>query len=379
VRTKVPGYRRHATGQGFVTLNGRNIYCGKYEDPASKLAYDRIIREWLDNGRSLTRPETKTPGDITVNELLELFMKHAEGRYVKNGKHTGQVWNFRMAVRAVRTSPYAETPAKDFGAVPLRRVREMIVDEGKLCRGEVNRRTKLIGQIFRWGVEQGLIPPAVAHSIREVTGLRRGQSPLRDPPRVKPVPRELVDATLPFLSAQCRAMVLLQWETGMRPGEVVLMRPRDIDQNWDYRPSSHKTEHHQTERVIYLRPQARAILEPWLEGRGPDQYLFSAREAMDAARPPSQIRRRAKKHPKKQPGDHFSTCSYRHAIEDACRKAGVERWHPHQLRHSFLTRCEDQCGAETARVQAGHSKTAMTEHYIVRDRRKARDALDRMS
>ena len=48
-------------------------------------------------------------------------------------------------------------------------------------------------------------------------------------PDVLPVVDKHVDAVLPHVSPQIRAMVELQRFTGMRPGEVTIMRPCDID------------------------------------------------------------------------------------------------------------------------------------------------------
>ena len=58
-------------------------------------------------------------------------------------------------------------------------------------------------------------------------------------------------AVLPHVSPQVGAMIWLQYWTGMRPGEVVIMRTCDLDMNggtWVCRPMSHKTEHHERER-----------------------------------------------------------------------------------------------------------------------------------
>ena len=46
------------------------------------------------------------------------------------------------------------------------------------------------------------------------------------------------------------------------------MRTRDIDTSgkiWEYRPESHKTEHHGKERVIFLGPRAQEIVRPFLK------------------------------------------------------------------------------------------------------------------
>ncbi len=53
----------------------------------------------------------------------------------------------------------------------------------------------------------------------------------------------------------------------MRPGEVCALRPVDIDRSgdvWEYKPLGHKTEHHDRSRMIYIGPQAQAVLTPFL-------------------------------------------------------------------------------------------------------------------
>ena len=43
-----PKYRLHrSTGQAVVTLNGRDLYLGKYGSTESKIEYDRLIAEWF--------------------------------------------------------------------------------------------------------------------------------------------------------------------------------------------------------------------------------------------------------------------------------------------------------------------------------------------
>jgi hypothetical protein len=77
---------------------------------------------------------------------------------------------------------------------------------------------------------------------------KKGRSEALQTQSVCPVADEHVRAVLPQLTPPGRAMVLVQRLTGMRPGEVVLMRPCDLDRRrgttWVCRPESHKTEHH---------------------------------------------------------------------------------------------------------------------------------------
>ena len=51
----------------------------------------------------------------------------------------------------------------------------------------------------------------------------------------------------------------------------------DLDRSgeiWEYRPSSHKTEHHDKKRVIFVGPKAQAVLFPYLE-RDAEVFCFS--------------------------------------------------------------------------------------------------------
>ncbi|MEQ8838023.1 MAG: hypothetical protein RID07_14545, partial [Lacipirellulaceae bacterium] len=63
-----PKYRRHkAKGLAVVTLNGRDIYLGKYNSAASKQEYKRLVGEWLQGGGQL-RDDRQT--EITVSEVM---------------------------------------------------------------------------------------------------------------------------------------------------------------------------------------------------------------------------------------------------------------------------------------------------------------------
>ncbi len=87
--------------------------------------------------------------------------------------------------------------------------------------------------------------------------------------------------TLPHLSLVVANMVRLQQLTGMRPNEVCIVRPCDVDRStevWSYRPTSHKTEHHGRDRVIFIGPQGQAILRPYLLRAG-EAHCFSPLES----------------------------------------------------------------------------------------------------
>lgn len=100
-----------------------------------------------------------------------------------------------------------------------------MVEVQKLCRKEVNKRIGRIKRVFKWAVSEELIPSSVFESLRTIEGLRVGRTSARESEPVKPVDDVTVELTLRFVSPQIRAMIQLQRFTGLRPGEVAIVRP----------------------------------------------------------------------------------------------------------------------------------------------------------
>ncbi len=102
-----------------------------------------------------------------------------------------------------------------------------MIDVGR-SRKLINKVVNRIRQMFGWAVENELLPVAVAPSLREVKGLRRGQSQAREAAPVEPASDEHVRTILPHLSPQVAAMVQLQLDRGARHQEVISIRPREV-------------------------------------------------------------------------------------------------------------------------------------------------------
>jgi integrase len=397
---RTPSYRLHKpTGQAVVTLDGRDFYLGRFGSSESRAEYDRIIVEWISNGRRLPAPASGVGSDLTVNELLLAYLGFADSYYVKHGRPTTEPASIRLSIRPLRPL-YGDTMAKDFGPLQLKAIRQAMIGSG-LCRNEVNKRTGRIVRLFKWAVGEGMVPPSVHHGLQAVSGLRRGRADVRESGPVKPVPEAFVDAIRPHVSRQVWAMIQLQRLSGMRPQEVCLIRSCDLDTSgrvWIYTPREHKTEHHGRERKIYLGPQAQAVLREWLH---PDLTapLFQPREAMEERQAerrrgrktpltPSQRGRKRQAKPKRSPGERYETRSYYHAVLYGIRKANQEAeksgnppipaWHPNQLRHNAATRLRKEFGLDVARAVLGHSTPVVTEVYAELDGAKAAEAMERV-
>jgi hypothetical protein len=103
---RTPTYRLHKpSGQAVVTVAGRDFYLGRHGTPESGDNYDRLISEWLANGRQLPSAETdraaRNPA-LSVNELLLAYLRHADTYYCKNGRPTKEPVNIRLALRPLR-------------------------------------------------------------------------------------------------------------------------------------------------------------------------------------------------------------------------------------------------------------------------------------
>jgi integrase len=341
-----PTLRRHkARSQAVVTLSGHDHYLGAWPDhlkqppPDIRAEYDRLIALWVANGRRPLNPSADGP---TVAEVVVAFLAWAGGHYRHpDGAPTPEVDNFRFALRLL-VRLFADEPAVSFGPLALKAVRRAMVEAG-LARTQVNARVGKIKRVFKWAASEELVPVAVYQALATVPGLQKGRCQAKEREPVAPVTPGHIEAVLPFLTPTVRAMVLLQRLTGMRPGEVMAMRPGDIDRAgavWYYRPSRHKTAYRGRGRVVVIGPQAQALLAPFLLAAGPDGYAFSPRRSMAAFRAsqrsarrsgvqPSQVAR-SKARPRRAPGDRYTRWSYAEAVARACVAAAVtdlaERW-----------------------------------------------------
>lgn len=387
LKHRPPSYRHHkASGQALVTLNGRDHYLGKYGSPESHAKYRQLIGEWATIKRKPSSTETQEEAlrsDLRVNELLVAYLDFAKGYYVKNGQQTGEFVNLKHAIGPL-SKLYANARVAEFKPAGLKAIRQAMID-ARLSRKVVNARVNRIRRVFKWGVENDFVEPSVLHALQAVGPLKAGRTEAAEREPVRPVPCEYVEAVLSRVSRPVAAMIKVQQFTGMRPGEVLIMRGCDIDMSgriWLYRPGAHKTEHHGIDRSVYLGPRAQAVLRPFLKSN-PRTYLFSPKEGridlqtrarQAAGQKPKKIRL-PRKGAKRAPGEHYTSASYCYAIHKACKKAGVPVWGPNRLRHNAATFLRKEFGLEAARVILGHTSAAVTEIYAEIDRKKAAEIM----
>jgi integrase len=409
-----PSYRLHKqSGQAIVTLadgmgGRRDVLLGKHgtpeESPDSWAKYYRVLTEWKTNGRALKLPQEGADTGPTVAEVLLAYWRWAEAYYLDpEGGPGRELENIQLALRPARKL-YALTPAAAFDSLALRAVRDDMIRSG-LSRGVVNARVHRIRRAFRWAASFKLIPAGVYAELITVEALKEGRCAAREAPAVLPAAAEHVEAALPYLPAPVAALVKLQLLTGCRAGEAMVMRAIDISmigEVWAYRPHRHKNKHRGKDRVVYLGPQAREVIRPFLTTDlhayifSPAAYVRDLRERRAAARKskrtPSELRHRTRrKQPKRVPADRYDRRSYRQAVVRACDKANVAalkargidpaaedaprlvpRWSPLQLRHTAATAVRARFGVEAAKVILGHSRVETAQIYAEKDEARAR-------
>jgi integrase len=300
-------------------------------------------------------------------------------------------------------------------------------------RKSVNKQINRIRQMFKWAVENEMVPMDLYHGLTAVVGLKAGRCEARESEPVRPVPDAHVYAVQDKVSKQIATMIHLQLLTGARPGEVCVLRALDIDRSgkvWIYRPQTHKTSHYGYAREIRIGPKAQKFLVPFLAKLDLGAFIFSPVDAEASRREFSHRQRKTpqkcgnrpgsnrRNKPKWAPGERYSVSAYRRAVERGCdlafpppvdlarlRVAGAKgtrwetdlewqgrlgankwaslliwrrehRWHPHQLRHNAATRLRREHGVEMARIILGHRNLSATEIYAEADTLKATQIME---
>ena len=339
-----PSYLLHSqSGQARIRIDGReHLLPGPYGSDESRIAYGQLIARHAsglpiesfsdsNRGKNSTKSEVAGP---TVSEICLSFWTHAQTHYVKDGKETSEVYILRSVIRPLREL-YGMTPAKDFGPLSLKAVRAQMVELG-WARNTVNAAMSRIRRVFKYAVENEMIDVSVLESLKTVAPLLAGRTEAHDNAPRHAVEQDQIDAVRSLVSPLVRDLIDIQLLTGARSGELLMLTSGMIDRTektWTADLKSHKTVHHGKQRTLYFGAPEQLILTKYLSA-DPDKPFFGI------TRP-----------------------AYCRAITRVCDRLGVERWTPHWMRHTSITRMREEHGIEVAQAVAGHATTQMTDHY----------------
>lgn len=361
---RIPKHRLHATGQGVVTLGGKDFYTGVHGTAKSEQRYRELIAEWMAKGGVAPTLTKRTDADAaaqgpSVAEIVVKFLAWARSTYRDDdGEGREELRTLERSAKLLVPKCYSGIPAATFGRKHYFEIRDQLIQE-KRARGTINNRLSRVKAIFSWAADRELIPFEVAARLKSIKNLKAGEQGVRERPTVQPVDEATVEKTLPFLRPQLRDFIKLLRLTGARCGELCILRPCDLQPTEEkevvvYRPSKHKNQGRQQTREIFIGPKALAILKPRLKGVGAEAYVF---------------------HKMKSKAPLISNDvnnAVRKAINRAAKsKVIIQPWHPHRLRHSRLTEERREGGIDAAQLIGGHSSATMTQRYASPDASKA--------
>jgi integrase len=397
-----PEKKLHKQSQHYrLRLAGVEHWLGT-DEAAAEQKRRKLLAESLLDAPPKSAPSVGTEWH-TIAEALVRFEQQELPRYSAQ-----QIWRFRFALDMLRELHGEEAiaefdqlklydlrlhllrqkvrkPVAPVDATPAKRKKYKYQTEEELptlSRKYVNTLIGCIQTAWTWFVFRKLAPAGSDFALRAVRRLKKKQGG-RELPRVKAAEPADVDKVLPELNHVVRAMVQVQRLTGMRPGELCQMRRCDMTLSptewiypedhprvraikvkdtliWLYAPASHKMEIKGKARVIAIGPQAQTILTPFLEGRAPDRYLFSPKEASHAWR--LARGRKAVYGNGREPGDVYNPGSYAKLVRAACKRAGV-KWFPNQLRHLVASESDEVSGRDTTQALLGHATPDMAAVY----------------
>ena len=368
-------------GYAVVYHCGKPHYLGRYGSPESKIAYSRFVAEVQANPTFFPIKEEK---HVTVCELAAAFLDH-----VKANKGSTDYSVYRTIVLDFLDKLYGDnTSVENFKPSCLKLVRAEMIQSRRFCRNIVNRHTCRITSIFEWGVENELVKETTWRALKSVKSLPKGSPGTFDNGERQPVSDDVIRRTLPFLPPTLRAMVIVQRLTGMRPSEVFSMKMGEIIKDadpelWHYVKKDHKTERFIGEKIIPLSKTEQKLIAPYLEGKKPEEAVFSPRTAMQERNAEKRANRKTKISPSQAARDKaraakpsrysefYCRYSYRQAIEHAIEKGNkvlpdnekVPHWFPYQLRHSAGTDAEKANGLDCAQALLGHKTANVTKRY----------------
>jgi integrase len=335
----------------------------------------------------------------TVAELANAYLNYVRKYYVDaQGNMTQEPANIEYALKPL-IELYPAISIESFGPLMLKNVREKMI-QSDWSRKVINKRIGHIRRMFKWAVSEQIIPAMVLFSLQSIEGLKRGRCSARETGRILPVEEKHVLAVLPYMPKTLADMIQLQMLTGMRPGELVIMRPGDIDRSgtvWHYSPYRYKTQHIDNPdmvRIISIGPKAQIILTPYLL-RGLEQYCFTPKESEEKRRAQMSDLRKTplnsgnrpgtnkKDNPVRTPGDCYDVKVYAKAVRRAIKNAQddgvkVPHWTLYQLRHTAATKVRREMGYETAGATLGHTNMSATAIYAERNQGLADEAARRL-
>ena len=351
-----PKLRLRTDGQAYVTLwnatlqKEERVYFGQFGSAEANAGYARWLAAWTANQN--LPPVTSQQAAPTVAGVILDFLDWAEAYYVKEGQQTSEVACLRAALVPLNDL-FGELELATLRPAHLHRYQEEGITRG-WKRRTINDHLERVRRMVRWAAERELCEAELLHRLKTVRALEKGRTEAAEGEKVQLVPADHLERVLGVLREPYRTICRLHYLLGCRAEEVCELKVEDITTEGGacrIDPSSHKTQHLDQRRVIFVGKQAREVLLPLLEERS-QGYLFRGK---NRGRHAGRVYR-----------GPVTVSGYRQALATACGRAQVPVFTPIQVRHTSLTRIRETYGESAARAVAGHASVNTTQIYTSR-------------
>jgi len=329
---KLPTIFHHRkSGQARIRVRDKDYYLGPFGSETAQKNYDELIKRL-----GLDRPFADVGplrADHTIKQLVDWFLGEAGKRYT-----TDNAKQYRIPLTLLATL-YGPMRGRDFSPRELTVVRDRMIDQG-LSLVAVARRTSRIRTLFRRASQAGLLPHGIWSALREIEPLAPNDRRFEPTPKREGCSWQDLATVCRQAGPAVRAMLLVQYWTGARTGEICGMQVEEIDrtqQTWIWRIKNHKNAWRGHQRVVGIGPKARRVLEPHLPAAG---HVFLNRY-----------------------GKPYTNQTYPACVSEAAARAGITGFHPYLLRHEAKNRVGRNHGLDGARVALGHDSLEMTSRY----------------
>lgn len=269
----------------------------------------RLEQEVLD--RSSTAPRT-------FPELANEYLQYSEA-HKKPSSHKRDVASLNSLSKT-----FGGTMIANIGSRDIERYQEIRLRT--VSPATVNRELQLLKHMFRKAVEWKYMSSNPAQPVRK----------FKEPPgRIRYLSLEEREALIRECKETLRAIVITALETGMRKGELETLTWECV--NFDRRTITLKRTKNNEIRTVPISDTLLPLLQRLhIERRGP--YVFSRNAG--------------------------SYGNWRKAFENACKRAGIEDFRFHDLRHTFASYLV-MAGVDIRTVQElmGHKDIKMTMRY----------------
>lgn len=314
---------RIKNGYWYIRITGHDYYLGKDRWKADQLAGELIaekmkgsplllssaVQHWLDIAKSSVSPVTYE----SYRFLAQSVLRHVKG----------------LEVRQFTKLYYSDL---------LRRFAEA----GK-SRGTIKAYRHVILEALRYAEIRDLIPNGT-YAAFQIIPLPRNA---KQPKRITPTCSEELDRVREAVGQTVYDILRLEVLTGMRPGELLRLRPCDIEKMpsgvWQYVIYRHKTSGRTAAPLVkYIGPQAQEIMERYIADAKPDEPLFKRRN-----------------------GKPHTTHSVQQRISylKRTRRDFPQTFHQYKCRHAAGTEARKHQGLEGAQAFLGHANRATSEIY----------------